>query len=293
MTWSELWTSVHSEWDLTHRRIFSNCNSRSLSACSGSELPFPRLPHIHVAVPFPVPATFLSQRLPVGVFPEWCSVASALSTVRLQQKLETPTMEWFLSEVFHSPRHPTDLSSVPWQNMDYRWCMVYIIIIILRFPVFLQSEVFRMFLYNTRCWLNSLQPYVGRANSDGFIRRDWSGCISMTYSISRGMSVGWGPTRQGCSCWCWSCRVHPRPRHYASLLTLWLLIWWLPIRVMCLCQSCPRVTFLGPDPTRWNVDPTRPDPRLLTKFWPDLTRPATRLFPHMYSLQLNNYLLIK
>ena len=36
--------------------------------------------------------------------------------------------------------------------------------------------------------------------------------------------------------------------------------------------------------------PTRPDPRFLTKI---LTRPATRPFPYMYSLQFNNYLLIK
>ena len=41
-------------------------------------------------------------------------------------------------------------------------------------------------------------------------------------------------------------------------------------------QSCPRVTFLGPDPTRRNVDPTRPDPRLPTK---SLTRPDLRLDP--------------
>ena len=52
-------------------------------------------------------------------------------------------------------------------------------------------------------------------------------------------------------------------------------------------QSCPRVTFLGPDPTRRNVDPTRPDPRLPTK---NLTRPAARPFPNMYRLQLNNYI---
>ena len=41
-------------------------------------------------------------------------------------------------------------------------------------------------------------------------------------------------------------------------------------------QSCPRVTFLGPDPTyptRRNVDPTQPDPQLLTKI---LTRPDPR-----------------
>ena len=37
--------------------------------------------------------------------------------------------------------------------------------------------------------------------------------------------------------------------------------------------KCPRVTFLGPDPTRRNVDPTRPDPRLPTK---SLTRPDPR-----------------
>ena len=38
-------------------------------------------------------------------------------------------------------------------------------------------------------------------------------------------------------------------------------------------QSCPRVTFLGPDPTRRNVDPTRPDPRLPSI---GLTRPDPR-----------------
>ena len=39
-------------------------------------------------------------------------------------------------------------------------------------------------------------------------------------------------------------------------------------------QSCPRVTFLGPDPTQRNLDPTgRPDRRLPTKVWPDPTRP--------------------
>ena len=35
-------------------------------------------------------------------------------------------------------------------------------------------------------------------------------------------------------------------------------------------QSCPRVIFLGPDPTRPGETSTRPDPRLLTKI---LTRP--------------------
>ena len=40
-------------------------------------------------------------------------------------------------------------------------------------------------------------------------------------------------------------------------------------------QSCPRVTFLGPDPTQRNVDPTRPDPTrdYRQKFWPDPTHP--------------------
>ena len=37
-----------------------------------------------------------------------------------------------------------------------------------------------------------------------------------------------------------------------------------------LLQSCPRVTFLGPDPTRPGETLTRPDPQLLTK---SLTRP--------------------
>ena len=46
-----------------------------------------------------------------------------------------------------------------------------------------------------------------------------------------------------------------------------------------LTQSCPRVTFLGPDPTRRNVDPTRPDPRLPTK---SLTRPDPRPDPSPY-----------
>ena len=41
-------------------------------------------------------------------------------------------------------------------------------------------------------------------------------------------------------------------------------------------QSCPRVTFHGPDPTRQNVDPTLPDPRLLTK---SLTQPDPRPDP--------------
>ena len=38
-------------------------------------------------------------------------------------------------------------------------------------------------------------------------------------------------------------------------------------------QSCPRVTFLGPDPTRPAETLTRPDPRLPTK---SLTRPDPR-----------------
>ena len=56
-----------------------------------------------------------------------------------------------------------------------------------------------------------------------------------------------------------------------------------------LCQSCPRVTFLGPDPIRPAGTLTRPDPRLPTK---SLTRPDPRPdpFPNMYSLQLNNYI---
>ena len=56
-------------------------------------------------------------------------------------------------------------------------------------------------------------------------------------------------------------------------------------------QSCPRVTFLGPDPTRpdptrRNVDPTRP---AIADKMSDPTRPAARPFPHIYILQLNNY----
>ena len=54
-------------------------------------------------------------------------------------------------------------------------------------------------------------------------------------------------------------------------------------------QSCPRVTFLGPDSTRQNVDPTRPA-IADQKSYP--TRPTTRSFSHMYSLYLNNNLLI-
>ena len=59
-------------------------------------------------------------------------------------------------------------------------------------------------------------------------------------------------------------------------------------------QSCPRVPFLGPDPTRRNLDPTRPDPTrdCWQKVWPDPTRSAVRPFPHICSLRLNNYLLI-
>ena len=60
-------------------------------------------------------------------------------------------------------------------------------------------------------------------------------------------------------------------------------------------QSCPRVTFLGPDPTRPAETLIRPDPTrdCRQKVWPDPTRPAARPFPNMYSLQLNNlYLLI-
>ena len=54
-------------------------------------------------------------------------------------------------------------------------------------------------------------------------------------------------------------------------------------------QSCPRVTFLGLDPTRRNVDPTQP---AIADKKSDPTRPATRPFPNMFILQLNNYLLI-
>ena len=54
-------------------------------------------------------------------------------------------------------------------------------------------------------------------------------------------------------------------------------------------KSCPRVTFLGPDP----ITPKPwPDPSRNTrqKVWPDPTRHAARPFPNMYSLQLNNYI---
>ena len=59
-------------------------------------------------------------------------------------------------------------------------------------------------------------------------------------------------------------------------------------------QSCPRVTFLvpdptRPDPTRQNVDPTRP---AIADQKSDPTRPAARSFPHMHSLYLNNNVLI-
>ena len=59
-------------------------------------------------------------------------------------------------------------------------------------------------------------------------------------------------------------------------------------------QSCPRVTFLGPDPTRPGETLTRPDPTrdCRQKVWPDPTRPAARPSTHMCILQLNNYLLI-
>ena len=47
-------------------------------------------------------------------------------------------------------------------------------------------------------------------------------------------------------------------------------------------QSCPRVTFLGPDPTRRNVDPTRP---AIADTNSDPTRPDPRPdLPHMYIL---------
>ena len=49
-------------------------------------------------------------------------------------------------------------------------------------------------------------------------------------------------------------------------------------------QSCPRVTFLGRDPTRRNVDPTRPDPRLLTK---SLTRPEPATIPSPICIVFN------
>ena len=43
--------------------------------------------------------------------------------------------------------------------------------------------------------------------------------------------------------------------------------------------------FFRSDPTRRNVDLTRPDLWLPTKVWPDPTRPAARPFPNIYSLQ--------
>ena len=77
------------------------------------------------------------------------------------------------------------------------------------------------------------------------------------------------------------------------------LVFSLPVSLclICICimlyvsltQSCPRVTFLGPDPTRQNVDPTRP---AIADQKSDPTRPAARSFPHMYSIYLNNNLLI-
>ena len=60
----------------------------------------------------------------------------------------------------------------------------------------------------------------------------------------------------------------------------------------------PQLAHLTPSPqlSTGHFSWTRPD---LAKCWPDprlptqnLTRPATRAFPHMYSLWLNNYLLI-
>ena len=50
-------------------------------------------------------------------------------------------------------------------------------------------------------------------------------------------------------------------------------------------QSCPRVTFLGPDPTRPSETLTRPDPThdCRQKVWPDSTRGPT-LPPHVHSL---------
>ena len=52
---------------------------------------------------------------------------------------------------------------------------------------------------------------------------------------------------------------------------------WLELQIHFHCydlwgmdQSCPRVPFLGPDPTRRNIDPTRDYQQ---KVWPDPTRP--------------------
>ena len=62
-------------------------------------------------------------------------------------------------------------------------------------------------------------------------------------------------------------------------------------------QSCPRVTFLGPEPTRRNIDPTRltiadkkfdptcPDPR------PDLSRICI-VFNLIIIYLLNNYYIL-
>ena len=59
-----------------------------------------------------------------------------------------------------------------------------------------------------------------------------------------------------------------------------------------LLQSCPRVTFLGPDPTRRDPAKSWPDPThdCRQKVWPDPTRGPTH--PHMCFFKLNNYLLI-
>ena len=60
------------------------------------------------------------------------------------------------------------------------------------------------------------------------------------------------------------------------------LVKWTEANKMRLNQSCPRVTFLGPGPTRRNVaNPTRP--AIFDKKY-DPTRPAARPFPYTYSL---------
>ena len=62
--------------------------------------------------------------------------------------------------------------------------------------------------------------------------------------------------------------------------------WFLILIVVVLAnQSCPRVTFLGPDPTRPGETLTRPDPTrdCRQKVWPDPTRGPT-LPPYVHSL---------
>ena len=66
-----------------------------------------------------------------------------------------------------------------------------------------------------------------------------------------------------------------------QLSSLYKPIWVLFIVAHTLLdQSCPRVTFFEPDPTRRNVDPTRP---AIADKKSDPTRPAARPFPNMYN----------